>query len=944
MRELGLRAVGGYRAKYAQQLRMLRVFSAKILVPKLIFRQIGLLNLFIFFTCTALYYVVVARRFFASDAYVIGGDTGLIWSAHYFVMQSLKEYLQYPLWDPTTLGGYPAYLLMSNGWFANFHPFHLPYLLAAAVFGHFFHIDSNSLVTFHKTLYLFCVNLIAVMLIARELCSSRLARLVPPLVYSLSSFQFYAIRDSLMVEGLPPVLFFVFALLYHANRRSPLSTLVFLLFLALFVYGFSYPYLLSSGWWVTVISILVLINSPGLVRASLDNVKQLWADKFGRRQLAALVALLAISIAVVALSAGTSIGEIIRASGASPVPYDSSSGGAFAARDVYSTKIWTNFMIWAPFPDIHRNFLTYDPWDAGVYHRYMGVTIIPLLVIAALFGHRRRYVWPMVLTVFFGSAFLIYTADNALYAWLLDNVPPLRNTRVLTYLLPRDVTLLLVFVAGIGIDVLLRDAAEATSAALWRTARIILILILFAAGGLMLASVLPALSPVRHSLAHIAVYLGFSSFIVLILAHGIEARNRPILVCVLLALIGMDLVISDSAFSKLPQTWSSNLPPNSLSMPSPKLGPMAIGDAPWVGAYRGEIHSIFGGSYPYVGTRTWLVLASHPASLPMLQNWDPYEERMKSYPSIRFFSNATYIPFNAIRHIGNVKVPLYVIKQRTLLVQNGSTETIQFADRSVPIESGQAGYVENATPGGPDSVAFSGWAIDERAGRGARQVLVFVGDTLWDAIPVDLDRNDIAPMGEGFRRSGFAALLRGVPKTEQQNVRVFALLSDGTARELHYSKGYPFSRGFGPGPGTLREPPAAGGPPTFYVHDPAAVLPNRRGHEEKLSWAVTDWSPNHYSLEVLAPSDGYLLNLENYNRYWRAFVDGKPARIWRANFTMQAIRLNQGDHKVEWRYRPWPFEVGWSLFYLVFAIVLAGFKFNTILSNRAYEGNGESGR
>jgi uncharacterized membrane protein YfhO len=122
--------------------------------------------------------------------------------------------------------------------------------------------------------------------------------------------------------------------------------------------------------------------------------------------------------------------------------------------------------------------------------------------------------------------------------------------------------------------------------------------------------------------------------------------------------------------------------------------------------------------------------------------------------------------------------------------------------------------------------------------------------------------------------------------------------------------------------------PAADGPPTFYLHDGNAVIAGVPGREEKLSWSVTDWTPNRYAVRVVAPSDGYLLNLDNYNRYWKVRVDGQRQGILRANFTMQAIKLPKGEHIVEWRYDPLPFKLGWLAFYAVFAGVLIAFAYS----------------
>jgi hypothetical protein len=882
----------------------------------------------VFVGCILLYYIVIARRYFGTD--VIGGDTQLIWSVHYFVLESLIEYLQYPLWDPSALGGYPSHLLMINGWYQNLHPFHLPFYLLAAAAGRLFHIDTNYLLVFHKTIYLFSLNLVAVMLITREICENRLARLLPPLVYTLCSFQFFALRDSLLVEGLPPALFFVFGLLYHANRRSPYSLMVFLIFLVLWIAGFSYAYLLSSAWWLGTLTVLILLASPGLLTDSWNCARELWAKRLPRLHLLLVLALLCIAVGVVGFSVFTAIGEIVRAAGERPVTYDVSSGGQFGPRAIFSAEIWTNLLVWAPFPDVHSNLLKFDPWDAGIHHRYVGMALLPLLLMAALFGHQRRYAWPFMLSAFVATAFVAYGPENPLFAFLLDNIPPIRNTRPMAFLLPRDATLLVVFAAGIGLDILLCGDAGGANARLWATARVLMIIVMVVAGELLLASALPVFESVRHSLAHMAGYLGLSCLIILVLTHEVGHHHQPALVLALLAATGMDLVLSAGAYAKLPHTWAPRLPPQYISMPSRSLGPLKSGAPTWLGAsYRGQIHRLYGG--PYVGTRTWLVLATHPSWQPILQNWDAAGRDMKAYPDLRFFSNGAYIPFEAIRDIEKVKLPAYVNEPPTRLIRNAGAEIIRLAGRDIPVEQGFAGFLESASRSG-NTVTFTGWAIDEKGGSPAREVLIFVGDTLWGPIWLGVARPDIG-RGKVFMQSGFDGLLYGVPPAEQKNVRAFALLADGTARELQYPAGYPFATDYGPGPERLRAP-MADGPPTLYLHNENAIVADIPGREEKLSWSVIEWTPDQYSVRVVAPSDGYLLNLGNYNHYWKAYVDGRRQDILRANFTMQAIKLAKGEHIVEWRYDPLPFKLGWLAFYAVFVAVLIAFAFSGLPHHR----------
>lgn len=590
-----------------------------------------------------------------------------------------------------------------------------------------------------------------------------------------------------------------------------------------------------------------------------------------------------------------------------------------------SAEVWMNFVVWAPFPDIHSNFLQFDKWNAGVHHRYLGMALMPLLVMAALFGHQRRYAWPFMLTAFAATAFIPYGPENPLFAFLLDHVPPIRNTRPMAHLLPREATLLVVFAAALGLDILVRSDQMGAHAPLWATARLILIILVVVAGGLLLASASPALGSIRHSLSHMAVYLGLSSLIILAMTHRVGEHQQSALVTVLLAVTAMDLMLSAAAYAKLPYTWSPKAPPNAIAMPSRRLGPMKPSDPPWMGGYRGQMHQLYRRN-PYVGTRTWLVLATDPSWQRVLQNWNAMERRMEAYPDFRFFTNGAYIPFDAIGDLGDVRPPTYVGPQPRL-IRIGDKESLKYPDRTVPVETGVAGFVEHVQSGVADgasranAVAFKGWAIDEKGRRGAGEVLIFVGDTLWGSIGVGNDRADIAAgFGQAYARSGFDGSLAGVPPAEQKDIRAFGILSDGTARELQYSAGYPFSTGYSPGPERLRTAPS-----TIYLHDQNAIAPDVPGEEEKLSWSVMEWTPNHYTVRLIAPSDGYLLNLDNYNRYWKAFVDGKRQGILRANFTMQAIKLLKGEHVVEMRYDPVFLKLGWLTFYVMFAVVLVAF-------------------
>jgi hypothetical protein len=49
---------------------------------------------------------------------------------------------------------------------------------------------------------------------------------------------------------------------------------------------------------------------------------------------------------------------------------------------------------------------------------------------------------------------------------------------------------------------------------------------------------------------------------------------------------------------------------------------------------------------------------------------------------------------------------------------------------------------------------------------------------------------------------------------------------------------------------------------------------------------------------------------DTYYPGWKAFVDGKRTKIYRANYTFRALPLSAGTHRVEFVYDPLSFKLG----------------------------------
>jgi hypothetical protein len=62
-------------------------------------------------------------------------------------------------------------------------------------------------------------------------------------------------------------------------------------------------------------------------------------------------------------------------------------------------------------------------------------------------------------------------------------------------------------------------------------------------------------------------------------------------------------------------------------------------------------------------------------------------------------------------------------------------------------------------------------------------------------------------------------------------------------------------------------------------------------------------TPNSFMAVINAPTDGFLVRRENYHKGWRAFVDGKETKVYRANYAFQAIRVPSGKHTVVFQFK-----------------------------------------
>ncbi|MFH1724031.1 MAG: YfhO family protein [Elusimicrobiota bacterium] len=103
---------------------------------------------------------------------------------------------------------------------------------------------------------------------------------------------------------------------------------------------------------------------------------------------------------------------------------------------------------------------------------------------------------------------------------------------------------------------------------------------------------------------------------------------------------------------------------------------------------------------------------------------------------------------------------------------------------------------------------------------------------------------------------------------------------------------------------------------------------------------IVDYRPGEVLLEAYAPRPGFLVLLDTYFPGWKAAVNGKPARIHRADYAFRAVVLPAGTSSIRFRYRPASFWIGLALALAAALAVAAVFLKGSRSAGRSGSGGG----
>jgi hypothetical protein len=157
--------------------------------------------------------------------------------------------------------------------------------------------------------------------------------------------------------------------------------------------------------------------------------------------------------------------------------------------------------------------------------------------------------------------------------------------------------------------------------------------------------------------------------------------------------------------------------------------------------------------------------------------------------------------------------------------------------------------------------------------------------------------------------------------------------ADGKKKYIYFLDGYlpraSFYRDFVPAK-DLRDSLKFTADPAFDIRSVAVIRDDVTARLEgtnaspAIPQRIPDYKPWRYTVEVNAPTDGYLVVMTRYVPDWKAKLDGKPAKLIAANSIGQGVAVPAGRHNVELRYEPdqRPFWINLGILVLFF--LLAG--------------------
>lgn len=103
--------------------------------------------------------------------------------------------------------------------------------------------------------------------------------------------------------------------------------------------------------------------------------------------------------------------------------------------------------------------------------------------------------------------------------------------------------------------------------------------------------------------------------------------------------------------------------------------------------------------------------------------------------------------------------------------------------------------------------------------------------------------------------------------------------------------------------------------------------PEIKPAEGKASAKCTKYESNHIVCEISADADKLLLVNEIWYPAWKAYLNGEPTNIYRADHSLRAVEIPAGTHTLEMKYESSALKAGGRISFITLALLAAGLIF-----------------
>lgn len=117
---------------------------------------------------------------------------------------------------------------------------------------------------------------------------------------------------------------------------------------------------------------------------------------------------------------------------------------------------------------------------------------------------------------------------------------------------------------------------------------------------------------------------------------------------------------------------------------------------------------------------------------------------------------------------------------------------------------------------------------------------------------------------------------------------------------------------------------------TIFIEETAGKI-ERTGLQsgyERNEVSILRYEPNFVEMKAEAANPSWLYFSDTYYPGWKAWVDDKLVKVYRANYAFRSLFVPPGSHRIVWRYVPRFFAVGLALSLLSALLILTAFLRN----------------